>query len=89
MAEQPTEAAQTVGTWEAIKAVLIALPKILDFIKTLLDGVREHGIQEWNNKLDEATRIGVDAGKKGLSVEEAIKLSQRWRDITGSTPRQP
>lgn len=79
---------EPVSTWAAIKGVLAALPKLLDLFQGIVKQVQERQLDSWEKSLDEATRMGMEAAQKGMTLEQAKEYAKRLRDVTGSLPKR-
>ena len=85
----PEPVTTSLSTWEAIKGVLIALPKILEMFQNVTRAVQQQGYDSWIKQVDEATRIGMEAQKTGISLEQAKELARKYSSATGGARPQP
>lgn len=82
MAEPDTSGQASVSTWEAIKALLVMLPKIFDLIDRLGAKMREKAFNDWISELDDTTR----ALEKATSTDERVLAAKRLRDLARGIP---
>lgn len=81
--------APTVNWWTALLGFLTALPKLVNAIESIGNKIDAGNYQNWRDALDEATRIGVEAGKKGHTLDQAVEQSRKWGEVFAGIRKPP
>jgi len=77
---------EPVSWWAALKGIFAALPKLIDLFSGMVKQVQQRQLDAWERDLDEATRLGMEAAQKGMTLEQAKEYAKRLRDVTGAMP---
>lgn len=68
---------------EAVKGFFVALPKLIDMVRGVINSIQAAGYEKWSADLDEATRAGQEAQKNGLTLKQAVELAKKYQAVTG------
>ncbi len=68
------------GTWDAIKAVIVMIPKIFALVERLGAIMKEKQFNDWMSELDDTTR----ALEKATTTEQRVAAAKRLRDLARS-----
>lgn len=81
MADEPKTETTSISTWDAIKAVIVAVPKILDFFNKIGKQISEQKFQDFMKGLDEATQKLENAKTLQERIDAAKKLSDSFAKL--------